>query len=108
MGFDGKDGAAGALKDTFLGGMATQQAMDLCRWKGCPLKVQQERGKRGRRWWSEGKKRDEAYSRAFAEYDTCDNSSCVRGANEPASWTITVEQFDEGLLLLFFFFSHKI
>ena len=27
----------------------------------------------------------------------CDNISCVRGANEPASWTIIVEQFDEGL-----------
>ena len=39
---------------------------------------------------------DEAYSRALAECDTCDNSSCIRGANEPATWTITVEQFDEG------------
>ncbi|KAF8703678.1 hypothetical protein AX14_014151 [Amanita brunnescens Koide BX004] len=39
---------------------------------------------------------DEAYARAFAECDTCDNSSCPRGVNEPASWTITVEQFDEG------------
>ena len=40
---------------------------------------------------------DEAYARALADYDTCDNSSCPRGTNEPASWTITVEQFDEGL-----------
>ena len=40
---------------------------------------------------------DDAYSRALAECDTCDNSSCVRGADEPATWTITVEQFDEGL-----------
>ncbi|KAF8656282.1 hypothetical protein AX14_008073 [Amanita brunnescens Koide BX004] len=40
---------------------------------------------------------DDAYSRALAECDMCDNSSCVRGANEPATWTITVEQFDEGL-----------
>ena len=40
---------------------------------------------------------DEAYERAYAECDTCDNSSCLRGHNEPASWTITVEQFDEGL-----------
>ncbi|KAF8710169.1 hypothetical protein AX14_013335 [Amanita brunnescens Koide BX004] len=40
---------------------------------------------------------DEAYSRALAECDTCDNSSCVRGIDEPATWTITVEQFDEGL-----------
>ena len=39
---------------------------------------------------------DEAYSRAFAEFDTCDNISCVRGTNEPASWTIIVEHFDEG------------
>ena len=39
---------------------------------------------------------DEAYARAYAECDTCDNSSCPRGVNEPASWTITVEQFDEG------------
>jgi hypothetical protein len=29
MGCDGKDEAAGALKDTFLGGMATQKALDL-------------------------------------------------------------------------------
>ncbi|KAF8703057.1 hypothetical protein AX14_014245 [Amanita brunnescens Koide BX004] len=39
---------------------------------------------------------DEAYSRAFADFDTCDNISCVHGTNEPASWTISVEQFDEG------------
>ncbi|KAF8702357.1 hypothetical protein AX14_014405 [Amanita brunnescens Koide BX004] len=40
---------------------------------------------------------DEAYLRALAESDTCDNSSCIRGTDEPATWTITVEQFDEGL-----------
>ena len=40
---------------------------------------------------------DEAYARALAESDTCDNSSCPRGNDEPATWTITVEQFDEGL-----------
>ena len=40
---------------------------------------------------------DDAYSRALAECDTCDNSSCVRGTDEPATWTIIVEQFDEGL-----------
>ena len=38
---------------------------------------------------------DDAYARALAECDTCDNSSCPRGSNEPASWTITVERFDE-------------
>ncbi|KAF8701603.1 hypothetical protein AX14_000377 [Amanita brunnescens Koide BX004] len=40
---------------------------------------------------------DDAYTRAFAEFDTCENSSCPRGSGEPATWTITVEQFDEGL-----------
>ena len=40
---------------------------------------------------------DEAYARALAECDTCDNSSCPRGHNEPASWTIIVEQFDDSL-----------
>jgi hypothetical protein len=40
---------------------------------------------------------DDAYARALAECDTCDNSSCPRGVDEPASWTITVAQFDEGL-----------
>ena len=40
---------------------------------------------------------DDAYSRALAEFDTCENSSCPRGDNELASWTITVEQFDDGL-----------
>ncbi|KAF8675289.1 hypothetical protein AX14_005152, partial [Amanita brunnescens Koide BX004] len=40
---------------------------------------------------------DDAYARALAECDTCDNSSCPRGVDEPASWTITVTQFDEGL-----------
>ena len=38
---------------------------------------------------------DDAYSRALAECDTCDNINCPRGADEPASWTITVEHFDE-------------
>ena len=38
---------------------------------------------------------DDAYARALAESDTCDNISCPRGADEPASWTLTVEQFDE-------------
>ncbi|KAF8695034.1 hypothetical protein AX14_001894 [Amanita brunnescens Koide BX004] len=40
---------------------------------------------------------DDAYARALAECDTCDNSSCPRGHDEPASWTIIVEQFDDGL-----------
>ena len=39
---------------------------------------------------------DDAYIKALAEYDTCDNSSCPRGADEPATYSITVEQFDEG------------
>ena len=39
---------------------------------------------------------DEAYARALAECDTCENSSCPRGSDEPATWTIIVEQFDEG------------
>ena len=39
---------------------------------------------------------DDAYVRALAESDTCDNSSCPRGINEPATYTITVERFDEG------------
>ena len=39
---------------------------------------------------------DDAYTRALAEADTCDNSSCPRGADEPATYSITVEQFDEG------------
>ena len=39
---------------------------------------------------------DDAYTRALAECDTCDNSSCPRGADEPATYSITVEQFDEG------------
>ncbi|KAF8682077.1 hypothetical protein AX14_004417 [Amanita brunnescens Koide BX004] len=39
---------------------------------------------------------DDAYVNALAECDTCDNSSCPRGANEPATYSITVEQFDEG------------
>ena len=39
---------------------------------------------------------DDAYARALAESDTCDNSGCPRGYNEPATWTITVQLFDEG------------
>ena len=39
---------------------------------------------------------DEAYARALAECDTCDNSSCPRGNDEPATWSISVEHFDEG------------
>ncbi|KAF8685386.1 hypothetical protein AX14_004028 [Amanita brunnescens Koide BX004] len=39
---------------------------------------------------------DDAFSKALAECDTCDNSSCPRGYNAPATYTITVEQFDEG------------
>ena len=39
---------------------------------------------------------DDAYTLALAEADTCDNSSCPRGTNEPATYSITVEQFDEG------------
>ena len=48
-------------------------------------------------WDSHGDQHDDdAYARAIAECDTCDNSSCPRGSNEPATWTITVQQFDEG------------
>ncbi|KAF8661627.1 hypothetical protein AX14_007207 [Amanita brunnescens Koide BX004] len=39
---------------------------------------------------------DEAYAQALADADTCDNSSCPRGTDEPATYSITVEQFDEG------------
>ena len=39
---------------------------------------------------------DDAYIRALAECDTCDNSSCPRGVDEPAAYSITVKQFDEG------------
>ena len=39
---------------------------------------------------------DDAFSKALAECDTCDNSSCPRGHDEPATYTIIVEQFDEG------------
>ena len=39
---------------------------------------------------------DDAYTRVLAEADTCDNSSCPRGTDEPATYSITVEQFDEG------------
>ena len=40
---------------------------------------------------------DEAYTKALAECDTCNNSSCPRGPDEPATYTIIVEQFDDGL-----------
>ncbi|KAF8667452.1 hypothetical protein AX14_006343 [Amanita brunnescens Koide BX004] len=40
---------------------------------------------------------DDAYAQAVADSDTCDNSACPRGSDEPATWTILVEQFDEGL-----------
>ena len=39
---------------------------------------------------------DEAYARALAEFDTCENFSCPRGPDEPATWTIVIEEFDEG------------
>ena len=39
---------------------------------------------------------DNAYSRALAECDTCDNMSCPRGHDEPATYSIVVEHFDEG------------
>ena len=39
---------------------------------------------------------DDAYTRALAECDVCDNSSCPRGTDEPATWTIIVKRFDEG------------
>ena len=38
----------------------------------------------------------DAYSKALAESDTCDNSSCPRGYDAPATYSIIVEQFDEG------------
>ncbi|KAF8686812.1 hypothetical protein AX14_003801 [Amanita brunnescens Koide BX004] len=40
---------------------------------------------------------DDAYTRALAECDTCDNISCPRGPDEPATYSITVEQFDENI-----------
>ena len=39
---------------------------------------------------------DNAYTKALVECDTCNNSSCPRGPDRPATYTITVEQFDEG------------
>ncbi|KAF8702624.1 hypothetical protein AX14_014399 [Amanita brunnescens Koide BX004] len=39
---------------------------------------------------------DNAYAQALADADTCDNSSCPRGTDEPATYSITVEQFDKG------------
>jgi hypothetical protein len=39
---------------------------------------------------------DDTYARALAEADTCDNSSCPRRTDKPATYSITVEQFDEG------------
>ena len=38
---------------------------------------------------------DDAYARALAECDTCDNFNCPHGSDEPATWTLTVQQFDE-------------
>ena len=40
---------------------------------------------------------DNAFAQAMADSDTCDNSACPRGPDEPATWTILVEQFDEGI-----------
>lgn len=39
---------------------------------------------------------DDAYVKALAEADTCDNSSCLRGNNEAATYTLVVDHFDEG------------
>ena len=39
---------------------------------------------------------DNAYAQALADADTCDNSSCPKGGDAPARYTITVEVFDEG------------
>ncbi|KAF8657115.1 hypothetical protein AX14_007930 [Amanita brunnescens Koide BX004] len=39
---------------------------------------------------------DEAYARALAEFDTCENSGCPRGSDEPATSTLVVEEFDKG------------
>ncbi|KAF8649931.1 hypothetical protein AX14_008646 [Amanita brunnescens Koide BX004] len=39
---------------------------------------------------------DDAYIRALADTDTCDNSSCPNGPDAPARYTITVEAFDDG------------
>ena len=38
---------------------------------------------------------DEAYAKALADSDTCDNSSCPNGIDAPARYTITVQAFDE-------------
>ncbi|KAF8730033.1 hypothetical protein AX14_005797 [Amanita brunnescens Koide BX004] len=40
---------------------------------------------------------DDAYMRALADVDTCDNSSCPNGPDAPACYTITVEAFDDGM-----------
>ncbi|KAF8718445.1 hypothetical protein AX14_011823 [Amanita brunnescens Koide BX004] len=40
---------------------------------------------------------DDAYARALADADTCDNSSCPGGPDAPARYTITVEVFDDGM-----------
>ncbi|KAF8652554.1 hypothetical protein AX14_008408 [Amanita brunnescens Koide BX004] len=40
---------------------------------------------------------DDAYVQAMVDSDTCDNSACPHGTDEPATWTIVVEQFDEGM-----------
>ncbi|KAF8663671.1 hypothetical protein AX14_006831, partial [Amanita brunnescens Koide BX004] len=39
---------------------------------------------------------DAALAKALAECDTCDNSSCPRGHDAPATYSIIVEQFNEG------------
>jgi hypothetical protein len=49
---------------------------------------------------------DDAYAHALAECDTCDNSSCPRGVDAPASWSITVEQFDLPSMAISRFFLH--
>ena len=39
---------------------------------------------------------DNAYAQALTDADTCDNSSCPKGPDTPACYTITVETFDVG------------
>ena len=39
---------------------------------------------------------DDTYAATLADCDTCDNPSCPQGNNEPATYTIIVEQFDKG------------
>ena len=38
---------------------------------------------------------DEAYAKALVETDTCDNSSCPRSHDEPATYSLVVDWFDE-------------